>query len=310
MKTLGLFTSTLALAASLPLVGFGQLACTPNLLNPVNNGDSVTIDLADAGLGTGEITAAYVLPVGAVLDTISGCSTPYSETIEFTVVESASVDFNGFLVSADITGVRVNGINNQPLGTTLSIVAGTNAGGTSVAVGGTIADVGGDGYGPFGCATITGTMTNCPDSAIFTDVDGNPIAGPPGYISVDVQVTVITNVLGLSLDETIPFLVYVNCDGGCLPASRNNNAAQELQVRVFPNPAADATQLRFHLPEAADVSLSVLDLTGRVVRELPAQRLTPGPQRLEVGLDGLPAGVYHVRVQTPGAVATVPVVRQ
>ena len=65
----------------------------------------------------------------------------------------------------------------------------------------------------------------------------------------------------------------------------------------YPNPFAGSTRIVFDLPSAAKVSVDVLDITGRLVRQLPVRILEAGWDRgLEVSGAGLPSGMYLYRM--------------
>lgn len=85
-----------------------------------------------------------------------------------------------------------------------------------------------------------------------------------------------------------------------------------LDVEATPNPFGAATAVRFRLAAPAAVTVRMFDALGREVRRpLAAAPLGAGPHA--VGIDGreLPAGVYVVSVEAPGASAsrTVTLVR-
>jgi len=66
----------------------------------------------------------------------------------------------------------------------------------------------------------------------------------------------------------------------------------------YPNPFAGSTRIVFDLPSAAKVSVDVLDITGRRVRQFPARILEAGWARsVEVSGAGLPSGMYLYRLQ-------------
>jgi hypothetical protein len=78
--------------------------------------------------------------------------------------------------------------------------------------------------------------------------------------------------------------------------------------RVAPNPAASAPQIRFNVPKASPVTLSVYDVSGRVVRTLVDAQLGPGEHRVfwdrrNTAGNPVGAGVYFVRMQAPGFAA-------
>jgi hypothetical protein len=84
---------------------------------------------------------------------------------------------------------------------------------------------------------------------------------------------------------------------GTALATRADAALQE-KLTVSPNPSSDG---RFQLsapdaPALTSAALTVLDLTGRVVRRQPALPV-PSPSR-ELDLNGLRAGIYLLRVDS------------
>jgi hypothetical protein len=83
---------------------------------------------------------------------------------------------------------------------------------------------------------------------------------------------------------------------------------------ALPNPARDYTSLRYSLPSAGRVQITVYDAAGRRVREL-VSGLRPAGDNLQPWdyRDGdgarVPAGVYHVRLEFAGRVLIQRVVR-
>jgi len=102
-------------------------------------------------------------------------------------------------------------------------------------------------------------------------------------------------------------IVDVPIAGGDLPAV--------LALAVGPNPAREAASVRFDLPTAGSVTLAVYDVAGRAVRTLAdGESLEPGRHgRVWNGLSNaggrVPAGVYFVRMVTPGGALTKTLVR-
>lgn len=73
----------------------------------------------------------------------------------------------------------------------------------------------------------------------------------------------------------------------------------------FPNPAADQVQVRFTLPAAAPVELSLYDVAGRRVRRLlGGLRLGPGTYRYTFDLRDLRSGLYFLHLQAGARKAT------
>jgi hypothetical protein len=74
-----------------------------------------------------------------------------------------------------------------------------------------------------------------------------------------------------------------------------NDVASELELVLVPNPARDATELRFSLPQSGSVSVRLVNVLGQVVG-VPVGPVAcgAGSHRVELPLVGLPAGTYTV----------------
>lgn len=65
----------------------------------------------------------------------------------------------------------------------------------------------------------------------------------------------------------------------------------------YPNPFNPSTRIAFDLPAAAQVSLLVYDVQGKLVRTVQGKRLGAGERRsIEVGTEGLASGTYLYRL--------------
>lgn len=70
-----------------------------------------------------------------------------------------------------------------------------------------------------------------------------------------------------------------------------------------PNPFSHATEITFELAAPQRVSLSVWDLAGTRVATLLDEEVAAGRHTRRFEADGLPSGIYFVRLQTPSASA-------
>lgn len=76
-------------------------------------------------------------------------------------------------------------------------------------------------------------------------------------------------------------------------------------LSVYPNPANDMVTVSFDLVNTADVTVKVLDLTGREVAISVEQSLVRGANKVTVPVGGLQNGLYFVKLETSnGAKAT------
>jgi hypothetical protein len=65
----------------------------------------------------------------------------------------------------------------------------------------------------------------------------------------------------------------------------------------FPNPFRPVTQIRFELPAATNVVLTVYDAAGRHVALLVRDRLATGVYDIPFRADGLASGVYFYQLK-------------
>ena len=72
----------------------------------------------------------------------------------------------------------------------------------------------------------------------------------------------------------------------------------------YPNPFNPATQIRFTLPDAAPVRLTVFDLLGREVRVLVDGEMAAGTHDVRFEAGTLASGTYLYRLETPAQTFT------
>jgi len=69
-------------------------------------------------------------------------------------------------------------------------------------------------------------------------------------------------------------------------------------LRVYPNPTSESLTVDFATPVAGPVTLSLTNLLGQLVRTTPTERLPPGVHSRAIGVRGLSAGSYTIRINT------------
>ncbi len=87
-------------------------------------------------------------------------------------------------------------------------------------------------------------------------------------------------------------------------AAEDRPAVEPITLRVFGNPVAGKTTLRYGLRQAGQVDLGLYDAEGRLVRSLAHGFEYPIMGNVEVDLTGLPSGVYFARLRANGAEAS------
>jgi PKD repeat protein len=81
-------------------------------------------------------------------------------------------------------------------------------------------------------------------------------------------------------------------------------AAATVKASIVPNPARDFFQIQMTLTEDADVSVQLMDLSGRAVMLPSTVKMTNGAQSLRIDTQSLPAGVYLAQVPIGDAAST------
>lgn len=84
---------------------------------------------------------------------------------------------------------------------------------------------------------------------------------------------------------------------GIIPPAINGIPRTFALHPAYPNPFNPSTTIGFSLPEAADVSLTVYDLSGRQVAELARGVMQPGNHTVAFHADQLATGVYFYQLQ-------------
>lgn len=80
-------------------------------------------------------------------------------------------------------------------------------------------------------------------------------------------------------------------------------------LQVFPNPAADVVQVSYHNPTASEISVSLIDASGKELAQIfkgPHQ----GNQKYECQVGKIPAGSYFIQIISATKTITKPIVIQ
>lgn len=74
--------------------------------------------------------------------------------------------------------------------------------------------------------------------------------------------------------------------------------ADKYRLQIYPNPFNHGTEIRYRLPEAGEVVITLFDLRGRRVETLSRTYRKPGEYHLRLSAGHLPSGVYFCRLQS------------
>jgi hypothetical protein len=90
---------------------------------------------------------------------------------------------------------------------------------------------------------------------------------------------------------------------GIFPLSINNTIKNNIAIQVYPNPATNVANIQFNLPTSATVTLSIVDLNGKVVSS-NTEKLNAGNNKFMFNTNMLSNGIYSVRLTSNEFVAT------
>ncbi len=111
----------------------------------------------------------------------------------------------------------------------------------------------------------------------FSDIEGNSLLVRDGNYD----------------DSTVVMLSYN------LPFA-NERDAEQIQARLYPNPASTSATLVFETEKACQVSIRVLNQAGQCVFDMGKQTLASGSCAIEIPVERLGNGLYFVQVQGKG----------
>jgi photosystem II stability/assembly factor-like uncharacterized protein len=193
----------------------------------------------------------------------------------------------------------------------------------------TLIAVGGKGYvtrstdGGIDWNSVIVTMPT-QDRLLSIDVKSNRMIGVGGgigpiYTSTDAGRTWQTENSGVTVDlNTIKMFddntALAGGDQGTIIKTTNGGtdwvqvfppSNEQLQTRTYPEPSQNTVQIGYTLPQLQHVTLTVLDVTGKLIgTPLTHQLQTPGSHTLPFDGSRYPAGVYTYHVQTERYYAT------
>jgi hypothetical protein len=106
---------------------------------------------------------------------------------------------------------------------------------------------------------------------------------------------------GESFQLTDPNAVMIRVSDQTLAVDENE---AQFGVNVFPNPAADETTVSFELPNAADVTVTVTDLSGKTVYTNVMANTAAGKHNVDINTAELAGGVYTVNFNANNTIVT------
>lgn len=125
------------------------------------------------------------------------------------------------------------------------------------------------------------------------------------------EVRVRTRIAGVWVATTPSITVTTPGGAKSMPIDNfmSGNNVVPTDLRVYPNPASDYTNLSFRLEEGTDVQVNIFDIRGALVKSERLNNMR-GETTLRIDLGGFSKGLYIVRVTSPGFVENLKIIVQ
>jgi hypothetical protein len=150
-------------------------------------------------------------------------------------------------------------------------------------------------------------------------VPGSPNPVTPQLVNVLTYSTGITR-NDAPFQETFPYEAQpwagthiCDCEEGAMPVETNvpgmnlktsqlGMAVPDMVLSASPNPAVNATSIRYRLAEKANLQLAIYDAAGKPVKLLMNKEQEAGSFSIDWNMNGLPKGTYFITAKKNGVV--------
>jgi hypothetical protein len=76
---------------------------------------------------------------------------------------------------------------------------------------------------------------------------------------------------------------------------KENKLSGISQISIFPNPAHDVSNISYYLQQSKIISIELVDISGKTIKQLYRQEDTPGYHAQVLNLQGIASGVYFIK---------------
>ncbi len=142
-----------------------------------------------------------------------------------------------------------------------------------------------------GTAMATGTTQTTP---YIPDINTIWKTANVSLVTYSTQSNVLIKIVNVTDGGNNLYIDNINL--GSIPTGIEDNAAPEYAVSLYPNPANTLFTIQYVLSETADISFSIIDITGRNILSSDKEKQSIGQHQIDIKVDHLPSGMYYVKV--------------
>lgn len=147
---------------------------------------------------------------------------------------------------------------------------------------------------------ILGDAGSLPAGAVPLGVHSHTFAPIPASVTNDLEKSHAVVMVVNSTTGEILNAYKTSITGDVSVTELDNN----MELKLFPNPATDVVNVSFQLQDAADAIVTVTDALGNTVMESGVASLDGGENHVKINVTSLPSGFYFVNLHVAGTVAT------
>ncbi|MFN0188283.1 MAG: T9SS type A sorting domain-containing protein, partial [Bacteroidia bacterium] len=89
----------------------------------------------------------------------------------------------------------------------------------------------------------------------------------------------------------------------------SNSVSNQNEIAAFPNPFSTATDLEFYISETKNVSISIYDVAGREIKNIPTKNLPSGKNKITIDLTELNNGIYFCQIKSNESLQTFKLIK-
>lgn len=90
----------------------------------------------------------------------------------------------------------------------------------------------------------------------------------------------------------------------------NNEVTVNNLIEIFPNPAANSATISFHAENAKDISISICDVTGRLIKNIKPEIIREGDNEINLDLTDLNTGIYFCKIESKNNLQAVKFIKK